>query len=189
MQSLEEFHSAFAAAMEAESGSRWEQGKIILAAIRFSARHAPDVETARLRRKKLMRTFAQVGKCTYENVRILAETFAAFLEVTPARDRSWTWNRHVLLAARRQNRPLADVLADAIEHEWGLRELRQLSLQNGSPHDAARLDADCGFCKARVHVYLPDGGPFKGIALKCPFCVARAEADGLTVEDTIGRLG
>ena len=189
--SLEDHLQRFATGLQSADDGQWDAGRAVAEALRDSASHAPDKRAAKGLRRALLGQFAAVGHCSRERVRQLAEVWVSFRELDRAADRSWTWHRHVLGAARRSNRELAAVLADAVTSSLGLRQLRELGNGAGGPEEI-RLDATCGECGARVHVSLRGAGirqAWRGLPIPCPFCIGRAEHDlGNGILDALGTL-
>lgn len=165
---LDELTSQFCEAMAAERDGAWRAGDVLLHALAVNARNAPSPEAAKAKRPTLFKAFAAAAGCTTARCRQLAEVAAEVEPGLRAADRSWSWHRAVVHAARRTQRPVAEVLVDASVGGWGQRELQAL----GAAVERVSWHGECGGCGFSVSVSCRKAGvrSMAGEEIACPVC-------------------
>lgn len=167
---LEAVKVELVAAFEAERDALWKAGEVVFDYLRAGAESVP-AKHATKHRRAVARDLAACGDCTANRIIQLAEVWAAFgAEGLRAEDRGWTFHRAVLLAAKRTQRPVADVLEEALAKGWSVADLSTLGRSEAG---ARRLVAVCESSGAKVRVEAPRGVRAYDVTtgLRCPVCV------------------
>lgn len=172
--SLEDLLAEFTAALEDEREKSWDAGKAICRAIAMNAASCDLSATAaehQRARRVLLGHFASAGHCTINRVTQLAVVYAAFCGDGDRRahDKPWSWHRALRNAAVRTERPVIDVLAQAIHEAWGQRELDALGK---APKGRVECRGHCGECDVDFHYVFrkPTDRALAGLHVACGFC-------------------
>ena len=188
--SLDEFLGAFIGALAAGEAGNWRAGDIVVRALGdLSQQGFVPREYAR-QRAKLLAMFAMNAPkpCTAARVRQLAAVSGTFGTEQRYPDLTWSYFRAAVQAAHRTQVPARALLDEAVQAEWTIGYLNGLGKKNP---EAVRLQATCGVCGMRALLRLAGAGveqAFRGAALPCPNCIARAWADSTDGKDA-ERLG
>jgi hypothetical protein len=80
------------------------------------------------------------------------------------KEKSPTWHRALMNKARSLGRPLPELLKEALEKEWGVKEINAL----GNVKPFVAWAGRCAVCSARTFVRMEP--QFRGKGVSCPFC-------------------
>ena len=172
--SLEQCLAEFTQAIEDEREKSWEAGHAICRAIALNAASCDLDATAaehQAARRVLLGHFASAGHCTLNRVTQLAVVYAAFCADGDhrAQDKPWSWHRAVRNAAVRTERPVIEVLAEAIGGALGQRELDAMGKTTAR---RVEFKGHCEECDADVTITFrkPTDKALAGLHVACGYC-------------------
>lgn len=153
MAHLEAYLSQFVTVAEHERASRWALGDLVCEAI---------IEFG----KDVIGKFAETGRCSKEHISQLARIAKAFPQEHRYPDVDWSFYRGVYNAAKRTGKHVLEVLEEAMQNEWSLKDLAAYGKENQAK---ARLSRKCEWCDTKVFIEA-DGG-LAGEKIFCPVCL------------------
>jgi hypothetical protein len=151
----------------------WAQGEYVDAAVREAGESA----------RELLGVLAQEANCTITSLKQKAEVYRAFEPGMRRPEKPPTWHRALRQAALRTKQPLADVLKDAVEKDYGQRELDALGTQG---KQWATWGGTCPDCNAKVNVRMMR--EMAGAEIVCPRCAVEHGNDTKYFVSVLGRL-
>lgn len=154
----------------------WALGDVlattIMAQVRYAG-HGPRL-VARARSAAYRDLAATLGLSTAQ-VKRRTQAALAFTGTDRHLDREPSWYEAVVQASRRAKRDPTAVLADALAHDWSVKDLKQQGrVRTGTPY---RLRRRCPTCDTQVSVAVPEQAA-PPHTVQCPQCVGAARTAG-----------
>lgn len=190
----DEIVGAFCGAIELERDGLWRAGDVINRGLE-ELRQAQEAgkltkKQYRKHKRKLLRACASAAHCSQSRVAQLSAVSGAFGMEQRYPDKAWIFFRGVLLAARRVQRDPRELLDEAVQQEWHLRDLAKLGQETPAMVELAERCEPCG-ARTRVVVEGEPAAAALGAGVRCPVCVERAFVAGQDIGEVplLGTLG